>query len=158
MKKLPIILALACLPSIAQTQSDTLPDPEAFFSALIVNDIDSSISWYSRILGFKVSSRNESQEMGYKQSNLKRGNVLLELIELRSAISPEEVVPNYSKKTLMRGIFKTGFLVSDFEKWVSHLKESKVDFHGNVVTDDLTGKKMAIIMDPDGNRLQFFEK
>jgi len=35
--------------------------------------------------------------------------------------------------------------------------ESKVDFNGGVVEDPVSGKKMVIILDPDGNRIQLFE-
>ena len=157
-KKLLIILILTYLPFIGHAQSDILPDPEAYFSALIVNDIDNSISWYSSNLGFKVLNKNEFKEMGFKQANLKRGNILIELIELKSAISPRDVVPNYNNKTRIVGFFKIGFLVADFEKWINHLTQLKVDFHGKVVTDNISGKKMVIIKDPDGNRIQIFEK
>ena len=33
-----------------------------------------------------------------------------------------------------------------------------IEFHGQVVHDANSGKKMVIIRDPDGNRIQFFEK
>ncbi len=49
-------------------------------------------------------------------------------------------------------------MVTDFEKWIDHLTNEKVDFYGSVVTDDTTGKRMVIITDPDGNRIQIFEK
>ena len=56
------------------------------------------------------------------------------------------------------GLFKIGFVVTDFEKWVDHLIDKEVDFCGNIVTDDNTEKRMVIITDPDGNRIQIFEK
>ena len=56
------------------------------------------------------------------------------------------------------GFFKIGFLVTEFDMWIDHLTNEKVDFYGNIVTDDTTGKRMAIITDPDGNRIQIFEK
>ena len=96
--------------------------------------------------------------MGFKQANLKRGNILLEFIELKSAVSPKDVVTDYNSKTRMLGFFKTGFLVSDFAGWVAHLQNANVNFQGKVVTDELSGKKMVIVKDPDGNRIQIFEK
>jgi len=158
MKKLLIILILTYLPFIGHSQSDILSDPEAYFSALIVNDIENSIFWYTDNLGFTVLNQNEFQKLGFKQANLKRGNILIELIELSTAISAKDVVPNYNNKTRIIGFFKIGFLVSDFEKWINHLTLKKVDFHGKVVIDNISGKKMVIIKDLDGNRIQIFEK
>jgi len=41
---------------------------------------------------------------------------------------------------------------------MEYLKIEKVNFYGNIITDDTTGKKMAIILVPVGNRIQLFEK
>ena len=133
-------------------------NPEAYFSAIIVNDIESSITWYSNNFGFEVLNKIESEEKGFKQANLKCGNILIELIELKSSLSPKSILENHPKKTKIDGFFKFGFLVSEFEKWVDALKKSKVEFYGDVVTDKLSGKKTLLIKDSDGNRIQIFEK
>ena len=139
-------------------QLDSLSLPESYFSAFIVENIDSSISWYEKTLGFSILNKNEYPKMGFKQANLKMGNTLIELIELQSAISLEEVLPDFNKKTKVIGIFKFGFTVTDFDKWILHLKKLNVNFHGKVVTDSLSKKRMAIILDVDNNRIQLFEK
>ncbi|MBC8754818.1 VOC family protein [Kordia sp. YSTF-M3] len=158
MKKAIIILTLILVSSISYGQSESLPNPEAYFSAIIVSDIESSITWYSNNFGFKVLNKIESEERGFKQANLKCGNILIELIELKSSVSRKSLLKNHPKKTKIDGFFKFGFLVSEFEKWVDHLKQAKVEFYGSVVTDNLSGKKMLLIKDPDGNRIQLFEK
>ena len=158
MKKQLIVFILACLPFIGYSQSNELPDPEAYFSALIVEDIEKSITWYTANLGFKTLNKVVSEESGFKQANLKRGNILIELIELKTARTLKESISNYNSKTRTIGFFKIGFQVSDFDKWIHHLKKNEVSFHGRVVTDDQSGKKMTIIKDPDGNRIQLFEK
>lgn len=158
MKQALILLSLIFISFISYGQNDTLPIPEAYFSAIIVNDIESSITWYSSNFGFKVLNKIESEEKGFKQANLKCGNILIELIELKSSLSPQNLLENYPKKTKIDGFFKFGFLVSEFDKWVAFLKQSKAEFYGSVVTDNISGKKILIIMDPDGNRIQLFEK
>jgi catechol 2,3-dioxygenase-like lactoylglutathione lyase family enzyme len=158
MKNTLIILNLILISFISYGQNQSLPDPEAYFSAIIVNDIESSITWYSNNFGFKVLNKIESEEKGFKQANLKCGNILIELIELELSLSPKSLLENHPKKTKIDGFFKLGFLVSEFEKWVDYLKQSKVEFYGSVVTDNLSGKKMLLIKDPDGNRIQLFEK
>ncbi|MFY0631250.1 MAG: VOC family protein [Flavobacteriaceae bacterium] len=140
------------------SQTTKLPDPEAYFSALIISDIEKSIDWYSNNLGFELINKNESKEMSYKQANLKRGNILIELIELESAVSPEVVIPSYTKKTRLQGFFKVGFLIADFDQWIQELTKLKVEFHGRVAKSNETGKRMVIVKDPDGNRIQLFEK
>lgn len=158
MKQVFILLYLFLVPLINFGQEKSLPNPEAYFSAIIVNDIETSIVWYSSNFGFKVLNKIDSEERGFKQANLKCGNMLIELIELDSSLSPTSLLENYPKKTKIDGFFKFGFLVSEFDNWIENLKQSNVVFSGTVVTDDLTGKKMIILLDPDGNRIQLFEK
>lgn len=158
MKKLFIALVISFLSIHVFAQEEKLPDPEAYFSALIVDDIENSITWYVNNIGFEVLNRNESSQAGFKQANLRRGNVLIELIELSTAISAKDAIPNYNSKTRMTGFFKIGFLISDFDKWIHFLEMQKVEFHGTVVNQLESDKRMVIIKDPDGNRIQFFEK
>jgi len=158
MKKFYIILLSVCLPFIGYSQTNKLPNPEAYFSAMIVANIDISIDWYSNNLGFEVLNKKEFESAGFKQANLKRGNILIELIELKTAISPEKAIPNYTAKTRIQGLFKFGLLISDFDNWIQELTKLKVNFHGRVVKSEETQKRMVIIKDPDGNRIQLFEK
>ena len=45
----------------------------------------------------------------------------------------------------------------DFDTWVARLKATGVEFQGDVVIDKTSGKKMLVVKDPDGNRIQLFE-
>jgi len=158
MRRLIIIITLICFSIVINAQNDSLPELKANFSSLIVKDITNSINWYSENLGFTLANKNEYSEMGFKQANLLRGQNTLEIIELKTAVLPEKVIPDYNPKTRLIGYFKSGYLVSEFDKWVQHLKNNKVNFHGRVVTDKLSGKRMLVIKDPDGKRIQLFEK
>lgn len=158
MRKVCIIFILLCAPLFSQAQVEKLPDPEGFFSALIVDNIEESITWYRTYLGFKLINKREFPIAGFKQANLKRGTFFMELIELDSAVAAKDVISNYNSKTRIQGIFKIGFTISKFDRWVKHLKESNIKFHGTVVKDKKSGKKMVIIKDPDGNKIQLFEK
>ena len=158
MKSSIILFNFLLVSFMSNAQSDSLPDPEAYFTAIIVNDIGASISWYSSNFGFKVLNKVESEERGFKQANLNRGDVLIELIELNSSLTPKKLLENQPKKTKIDGFFKFGFRVTEFDKWVDALKKLKVEFYGDVVTDGLSGKRMLLIYDPDGNRIQIFEK
>ncbi len=120
--------------------------------------MDSSLVWYQQTLGYEILNNRQFPEMGFKQANLKKGTSMLELIELKSAISPSEVVPNYNSKTKVIGLFKFGFQVEDFDQWVTFLRLKQVQFNGDVVKDEITGKRMVIVLDPDRNRVQLFER
>lgn len=96
--------------------------------------------------------------MGFRNANLKRDNHALELIELQTALAPEEAISEFGPKTRLHGLFKIGFQVSDFDQWLNHLETMEVNQHGQVVKDPVSGKRMLIILDPDGNRIQLFEE
>jgi len=137
---------------------ERLSDPDPYFSALIVDNMEQSIAWYTDNLGLETLSKKEYPEAGFKQANLKRGSILIELIELTSAVALEEAIPNYTSKTRTIGIFKVGFLISDFDGWIEYLGKREVAFHGKVVAQPDSDKRMVIIKDPDGNRIQLFER
>lgn len=157
MKKLLFLLSFLVL-FLAAAQETPLPDPEAYFSAVIVEDFESSLNWYTGVLGFKVINKQASEERGFKQANIKRGDILLELIELNSALSPKTALPGYTNKTRLTGFFKIGFLITDFDRWIKQLETLETSFYGNIVEDPVSKKRMVIITDPDGNRIQLFEK
>ena len=158
MKKIFLLFIFVIGSSFCHSQLNSLPKPEAHFSAIIVTNIETSINWYATSFGFKVLNKVTSNERGFKQANLKCGTTLIELIELKTSLSPTELLKKHPKKTRIDGFFKFGFLVSEFEKWMIHLKQIKVDFHGTVVIDPISKKKMVLVKDPDGNRIQLFEK
>ena len=128
MKKTLILFNLILISFLSLGQSELLPKPEAYFSAIIVNDIESSISWYSNNFGFNVLNKVESKAKGFKQVNLKCGDILIELIELDASLTQASLLKNHPKKTKIDGFFKFGFLVSEFDKWVESLEKSKVEF------------------------------
>ena len=128
------------------------------FFAIIVEDMEQSKTWYTDKLGFEIVNSREVIEIGLKQANLKRNTVNLELIELSSAISLKDSISEFNSKTKVKGLFKVGFTVRDFDTWIEELKRENVTLNGSVVIDKITGKRMVIILDIDGNRIQIFEE
>ncbi|MEO0340962.1 MAG: VOC family protein, partial [Bacteroidota bacterium] len=85
-------LLICCLTtSFGQSSSKQKISLRAF--AVIVEDIDTSISWYKSVLGFSVLNRKELRARGIKMANLESEGMYLELIEWESAISPKEQIP-----------------------------------------------------------------
>lgn len=140
----------------SQAQPDAPDKLIPYFNAIIVSNLDSSLDWYKNVLGFEVISQRHFPEMGFKQANLSNDYAAIELIELQSAIFPQDVISNYNDKTKVLGLFKFGFKVEKFDQWVNFLKQGNVQLNGQVVIDEVSNKRMVIILDPDGNRIQLF--
>ncbi|MDY8138234.1 VOC family protein [Aquimarina sp. 2201CG5-10] len=157
MKYILGISVLLLISITGYSQDKNLSDLKPYFTAIVVSDIDVSIQWYEDKLGFKVRNKTEVEERGLKQANLQRADAIIELIQLKSSLSPKDILKEKPRGTFINGYFKFGFAVSDFDQWIKHLSESKAEFHGSVVKDPVSGKKMIIIKDPDGNRIQLFE-
>ena len=158
MKNPVFTIILTLLIITGYSQNNKLPDPKPNFVAIIVGNIDTSIKWYSGKLGFELLNRTEDEDRGFKQANIKRGSASIELIETSTSINSKEILDEKPRGSQIRGIFKFGFYIADFDHWINHLSELEVDFHGRVVQDQSTGRKMIIIKDPDGNRIQLFEE
>lgn len=148
-----LILSLSCLHySIAQPES-----PQPYFTALMVQNIDTSTQWYSSVLGFEVINQTAMESIGLRQANLTLDGALLELIEIPTAIEKQKVFAQFEGKKYVQGIFKIGFKVANLDAFVTYLRSKNVDFHGEIVRDDKLNMRMIIIKDPDGNYIQFFE-
>ncbi|MEP1094122.1 MAG: VOC family protein [Cyclobacteriaceae bacterium] len=158
MRFLFLTFSFLFLQFVVRSQSADLPDPKPYFSAIIVSDIDTSIEWYSENFGLEVVNKVENEVRGFKQANLKRGAMWIELIELDNASKQAELLKDLPPKTKIEGYFKFGFTVSEFDRWVNFLTDAEVDLYGSVVQDPNSGKRMIIVLDPDGNRIQLFEE
>ncbi len=151
------LFTLALLISVFTKAQSQVDSPLPVFSAIIVSDIEKSTKWYTEVLAFTKYSDFRSEERGIKQVNLKSPVAKLELIELESSLDPKQSLNDYTENTRLQGFFKIGYQVSDFDTWLSRFRALNVNFHGNVVHDD-KGKRMIILLDPDQNRIQIFEK
>lgn len=127
------------------------------FSAIIVSNLDASIDWYEKNLGFKIDNQAELASRGIRQANLSTNHVRLELIEIKGTVNARDVLQGPFEGKRLNGLFKIGFAVQNFEKTIKTLRQNHVKFQGDVVTDPITNQKMVIIRDPDDNRIQLFD-
>lgn len=132
--------------------------PVPTFLALIVSDIDQSIEWYDKVLGFELVNKNVMEERGLKMANLKAGKSRLELIEMNASIPQHKVLSDLPPKTKLQGFFKFGFESSNLAQVVKKLQLLDPQFNETIVKDPMTGKDMIVFKDPDGNRIQLFEE
>ena len=153
-----LYLLLLWLSTFYVGSAQSLSVPQAYFSALIVENMDSSLNWYTNILQFEVVNQLDLKERGLRQANLSNGETWIELIELSSSIGKKELEESFSPNLRLQGFFKFGFIVEDFDQWKDHFLAYQLIEKSSIVKDPNTEKRMLIIKDPDGNRIQFFEK
>lgn len=150
-----LVFLLIVLPNQIKSQPSEL---SAFSVSIIVSDIDSSVSWYTKNLGLKIRNELENKERGSKIVNLENQNLLIELIKINSIVGKNEVIKNYPEGSRFNGFMKVGFVAEKFDEWHQFLENQKVKFRGSVVTDSHSNKRTFLIEDPEGNVIQFFEK
>jgi catechol 2,3-dioxygenase-like lactoylglutathione lyase family enzyme len=157
MNKYKMALFTVLFPLFLSGQTVAPKNVQLSFAAVIVKDFDKSVDWYTKNFGFEIVNKVVMENRGIKQVNLKQGDVNLELIELQSALDPNEKYSDSTTKNRFLGFFKIGFSVQNFDSRVKQLTSNGVVFQGKVVTDSKTLNRMVIVLDPDGNRIQLFE-
>lgn len=132
-----------------------LSPPEACCSSVIVADLEQSKSWYTTVLGFELDTQFNNKERGIAIANMKHGKLRLELIKIANSLDRDSLNKGSAQ---LRGLFKFGMRIADFDDWIRHLSSFLPDILAQVVTDPITQKRMVVLKDPDGNRLQLFEE
>lgn len=133
-------------------------DLKPYFSAVIVSNIDSSVAWYSKVLDLHIRNRTDAPERGFRQANLFKNDLLIELIQVDSSLPENKILERQPPKTRIRGFAKFGLTVKNIDALFSKLKEQNIKFTGRMVTDPINNKKTFLINDPDDNLIQFFEQ
>ncbi len=130
--------------------------PPAFF-AISTPDPAALARWYQLTFGLAV----------LKQAHLAKDRTIwiVGSESLRVEIGPlfgDDSQAVTSKKrdprAIARGIFKVGFSVDDLPALKQRMKKAGVSFLFENGMDEELGEKFTIIMDPDGNAIQIFER
>ena len=153
--KVPFLVFLVSMTCVANCQNPEVLKP--YFSSIIVSDMNQSLDWYTK-LGFEIVSRNEIKERGLKISNLKSEFGHIELIELRASASPKDLLEGFPDISRMQGFFKIGYVTTQFDDWIEYLQDQSMAVKEDVVEDPVSGNRMIVFKDPDGNRIQIFEE
>ena len=153
LKILSIYLACSALPCYSQGK---INPPEMTFSSILVENIENSIDWYTNVFGCEKTQDPTITE-SFSQANLDCNSFRLELIQVQNALTKDSLKVSFPNNNFMNGFFKIGFVTERFDDWLEKMKAQDVAFHGRVVNDPISGRRMFVILDPDGNRIQFFE-
>lgn len=116
------------------------------YFAVIVNDIDQSVAWYSSTLALEAGEML-SEEGRYEIINLRGESLFVELLQLAAAGDRPE--------GLVKGPFKVGFLVDDINQFVGELPAS-IERPG-IIDDEANKLLMIQLKDPDGNTVQVMQ-
>ncbi|MBA4319280.1 MAG: hypothetical protein C0412_12840 [Flavobacterium sp.] len=125
--------------------------------AIQVANIDSSINWYKKMLGFSETDKKEFSDYGMKIAFMKLNGFELELVENKKSIARTKILKDYPKESEIQGFAKLAFRVSDIETADSHLKKMGAKYLYNLRKSNISSKpnqRFLIVSDADGNWVQ----
>jgi len=119
--------------------------------ALIVTDLEKSISFYSSYFDFSVEKRFEKPEKGAKAVYLvNKDNQRIELFQF------ENMQDANVTDIGVKGIRHIAFSVEDIERAVEEYTKRGLSF--TKITMGASGKRYCFTQDPDGIQIEFYEE
>lgn len=121
-----------------------------------VPDLEASIEWFARVLGFEVEKRFEIEPVPAKVAMIQRGDLRVELFEVPGAapLPAARRVPNEDLKT--HGNKHLAFAIPDVDAAERELRELGVDivfvgrfkFGSNIFLRDNAGNLIELVEEP----------
>jgi catechol 2,3-dioxygenase-like lactoylglutathione lyase family enzyme len=147
---------LAVSAAFAQPATDAAPVATAAgaFFALTVPDVDASARWYSEKLGLAVLMRDTGPDKT-RVVVLEGGGLIVELIQRGTAGGDKSPAPAPGDLPV-RGFFKGGAIVADFDRTMATLKARGVEIAFGPFPARSNQRANVIIKDNAGNLIQFF--
>ena len=124
-----------------------MPNDETINVRYMVDDVDESITFYTKLLGFELLT---SAAPAF--ADVKRGNLRLLLSGPTS--SAGRPMPD-GEKPGPGGWNRIHFIVDDIEDEVGRLREAGATFRNEVISGP--GGKQILLLDPSGNVVELFE-
>jgi methylmalonyl-CoA/ethylmalonyl-CoA epimerase len=123
--------------------------------AASVPDLDESIAWYGRVLGFEVEQRFFIPPIPAEVAMLRRGDLRVELFMVKGAkaMDPDRRIPDRDVHTL--GNKHTAFAVKDARATADELRARGADIAFVV---DMEHGRAVFIRDNAGNLIEFVEE
>ena len=132
------------------------PTGEAFL-AVVVSDVAAGETWYTRRFGLERLRAVDEPDGLYRIRLLRGAGLVVELIEDRRALDPAELRTEGRERAPIRGLFKVGVTVRELDALYEAFRELGDEVRGPGVEDPGLGRRTFVVLDPFGNRLQFFE-
>jgi catechol 2,3-dioxygenase-like lactoylglutathione lyase family enzyme len=124
-----------------------MPNDETINVRYMVDDVDESITFYTKLLGFEVLT---SAAPAF--ADVKRGNLRLLLSGPTS--SAGRPMPD-GEKPGPGGWNRIHFIVDDIDDEVGRLREAGATFRNEVISGP--GGKQILLQDPSGNVVELFQ-
>lgn len=124
-------------------------------AGISVPDLDASIEWYGHVLGFSVEKIEFLPPVEARVAFLKRGDLRLELFQLKEAQSlpPERRDPHGDLR--VHGNKHVAFAVQDIEVAAAVLRERGADI---VFVKHMPTASVMFIRDNSGNLIELFQQ
>lgn len=120
-----------------------------------VADLEASIDWYSRMLGFALEKRVEVKGLPAKIAFIKSGDFMIELFEIPGAAPLPEDRKHPNRDIMTHGTKHLAYQVNDTKQLVEFLKTQGVEVALDVQIIDNT--VMAFIRDNTGNLIELIQ-
>jgi methylmalonyl-CoA/ethylmalonyl-CoA epimerase len=120
-----------------------------------VPNLEESIAWYKRMLGFEVVTRMPGGESGMNVALIKRGNFHIELFQVAGAKPLPEYRRDPSADLRVHGLSQFAFQVSDAKAAADELKAKGAEIAMGPV--DSTGVVFVFIRDNAGNCFELIQ-
>ena len=143
-----LLLAAACAQGAGGQELPFRVETPAFF-AVQVEDVDDTGPWYSRLFLLPELASIDTEDGRYRIRILSGNGLTIEVIERRDSRAPD---PDH------RGLFKTGVFVDDIEAAHAWVGQQGAQPDVRIVADSLLLARTFVLRDPEGNRIQFFER
>jgi len=124
-----------------------MPNNEVVNVRYMVNDVDDSIAFYTKLLGFEILT---SAAPAF--ADVRRGNLRLLLAGPKS--SAGRPMPDGTKPG-PGGWNRIHFIVDDIDAEVARLRAADATFRNDIVEGP--GGKQILLLDPSGNVVELFQ-
>ncbi len=119
-----------------------------------VPDLEASIAWYKRVLGFEVLRRIQIDAIPAKVAILHRGTMHVELFEVDGAVTPSGDRTDVHADLHTYGNKHVAFVVQEVHAFAEELRQRGADV---VSVNDFKFGSNAFIRDNSGNIIEFVQ-
>ena len=139
-----------------------MADPERFalkhhHGALSVPDLEESIAWYSRVLGFEVERQFPIPHIPAQVAMLRRGDLRIELFQVENGKSLPDERRQPDQDVFTHGNKHVAFAIEDVTSAAEALRRHgadvvfvlEADFGSNIFIRDNAGNLLEFVQQPD---------